>query len=154
MAGVAEPAIRQKRVQFTPVSSPLEDMEAQISEEDKKSADCDEASHIIVPVASSTGTVSPSPTPPLERLTSNDRTILGRKRNSEWVFRPLKLKFKVKELEELYRNYVYKQQQNLLFTACLILVALSLMVVLSFLINGKVRGGTSGERERRREGGE
>ena len=79
--------------------------------------------------------LSDAATPPQDQ-----QKRLGRKRNSEWVFRPLKLKFKVKELEELYRNYVYRQQQSLVFTACLIMVALSVMVVLAFFINVKVHG--------------
>ena len=79
-----------------------------------------------------------SPPDPI-RLTHQQRGRLGSKRDSEWVFRPLKLKFKVKELEELYRNYVYRQQQSLVFTACLIMVALSVMLVISFLANTKVR---------------
>lgn len=61
-----------------------------------------------------------------------------KRRDSEWVFRPLKLKFKVKELEELYRNYVYRQQLSLVFTACVIMVVLSLIVVISFFVNTKV----------------
>ena len=61
-----------------------------------------------------------------------------RRRDSEWVFRPLKLKFKVKELEELYRNYVYRQQQSLVCTACLIMVFISLMVAIFFFANKKV----------------
>lgn len=61
-----------------------------------------------------------------------------KRRDSEWVFRPLKLKFKVKELEELYRNYVYRQQLSLVFTACVIMVVLSLIVVISFFVNMKV----------------
>ena len=86
---------------------------------------------------------SPSPTPgllpppdPVPNM--RHRWVLGRRRDSEWVFRPLKLKFKVKELEELYRGYVYRQQQSLVFTACLIMVALSFIVVISFLVNTKV----------------
>ena len=78
----------------------------------------------------------------------DQRKRLGHKRNSEWVFRPLKLKFKVKELEELYKNYVYRQQQSLVFTACLIMVALSVMVVLAFFINVKVHGGGGGGEEK------
>ena len=65
------------------------------------------------------------------------RRWFGR-RDSEWVFRPLKLKFKVKELEELYRNYVYRQQQSLVCTACLIMVFISLVVAIFFLANMKV----------------
>lgn len=61
-----------------------------------------------------------------------------KRKDSEWVFRPLKLKFKVKELEELYRNYVYRQQLSLVFTACVIMVVLSLIVVISFFVNTKV----------------
>ena len=63
------------------------------------------------------------------------------KRDSEWVFRPLRLKFKVKELELLYKNYVYRQQQSLLFKACMLLVFLTALVLVVFLARGKVRSG-------------
>ncbi len=82
------------------------------------------------------------------------KTRLGRKRNSEWVFKPLRLKFKVLELEQLYKNYVYRQQQSLLFEACVLMVLLSILVLLVFLGNEKVcggqgmEGGREGERER------
>ena len=79
-----------------------------------------------------------TPDPIRKPALRQQRSRLGSKRDSEWVFRPLKLKFKVKELEELYRNYVYRQQQSLVFTACLIMVALSVMLVISFLANTKV----------------
>ena len=97
-----------------------------------------------VPLDRYTPYVSTSPTPdlyppdPIRPPLHQQRSRLGSKRDSEWVFRPLKLKFKVKELEELYRNYVYRQQQSLVFTACLIMVALSVMLVISFLANTKV----------------
>jgi hypothetical protein len=78
-----------------------------------------------------------TPDPIRKPALRQQRSRLGSKRDSEWVFRPLKLKFKVKELEELYRNYVYRQQQSLVFTACLIMVALSVMLVISFLANTK-----------------
>ena len=64
---------------------------------------------------------------------SAGRTWWGRKRDSEWVFRPLRLKFKVKELEQLYKNAVYRQQQTLLIWACVLMVGLSLLVLLTFL---------------------
>ena len=89
-----------------------------------------------------TPSISPSPSAshpmPDHAQQGDTRRLLGRKRNSEWVFRPLKLKFKVRELEELYRNYVYRQQQSLVCTACLIMVGLSVMVAISFLVNVKV----------------
>ena len=138
MAEVAEPSINQKKVQFNADSPSCDGVKAREAEKEKASKDVEDALQIPVPTPSPP-TVSPSPAPPIEQWSSEDRTRLGRKRNSEWVFRPLKLKFKVKELEELYRNYVYRQQQNLLFTACLILVALSIMVIMAFLINAKVR---------------
>ena len=97
-----------------------------------------------VPSGRYTPSVSPSPTPGFPPTPSDSINYtfppryLWRKRNSEWVFRPLKLKFKVKELEELYRTYVYRQQQSLVCTACLILFFLSVMVVIFFLANTKV----------------
>ena len=152
MAEVAEPSVHQKKVQFNADSPSCDGVKAREAEEEKASKDVEDALPIPVPTPSPSN-VSPSPAPPIEQWSPEDRTLLGRKRNSEWVFKPLKLKFKVKELEELYRNYVYRQQQNLLFTACLILVALSVMVILAFLINAKVRkeGGSGGSDAR--EGG-
>ena len=93
-----------------------------------------------VPGSRYTPSTSSSPTPslPLPEQFSMPRRLLGRRRNSEWVFRPLKLKFKVKELEELYGNYIYRQQQSLLCTACLIMFSLSLMIFITFLANKKV----------------
>ncbi len=67
------------------------------------------------------------------------RNWLGRKKNSEFVFRPLKLKFKVKELEQLYNSYVYRQKQKLLLIACVLVAALSGIILLVYLIQRKVR---------------
>lgn len=86
--------------------------------------------------ATSTSSLLAAPPPTLEPTAG--RKPGPKRRESEWVFRPLKLKFKVKELEELYRNYVYRQQLSLVFTACLIMVVLSLIVVISFFVNTKV----------------
>ncbi len=66
------------------------------------------------------------------------RNRLGRKKDSEWVFKPLKLKFKVKELEHLYNNAVYRQRQALLLEACLLMAALSLLILLVYLGRRKV----------------
>ncbi|XP_019850469.1 PREDICTED: adenylate cyclase type 2-like [Amphimedon queenslandica] len=54
----------------------------------------------------------------------------GRK-SSEWAFRPLKIKFKMKEFEKIYDRYVYRQQQQLLiFVSCLLsLIALITLFV-------------------------
>lgn len=64
----------------------------------------------------------------------------GRKRDSEWVFRPLRLKFRVKELEQLYKNSVYRQQQSLLYSVCVLMTLISLIALLVFLGERKVRG--------------
>ena len=69
---------------------------------------------------------------------SGSRNRLGRKKDSEWVFRPLKLKFKVKELEHLYNNAVYRQRQALLLGACVLMSILSLLVLLVYLGTRKV----------------
>lgn len=69
---------------------------------------------------------------------SGSRNRLGRKKDSEWVFRPLKLKFKVKELEHLYNNAVYRQRQALLLGACVLMSILSLLVLVVYLGTGKV----------------
>ena len=70
---------------------------------------------------------------------STDRTWYGRRKDSEWVFRPLRLKFKVKQLEELYKNAVYRQQQSLLIFSCVIMMTVSLLALVSFLASGSVR---------------
>ena len=71
---------------------------------------------------------------------SSSRNRLGRKKDSEWVFRPLKLKFKfkVKELEHLYNNAVYRQRQALLLGACVLMAILSLLLLLVYLGRQKV----------------
>ena len=103
-----------------------------------------ESNDLKVPSGRYTPSISPSPTPGLPPTPSDSTThsfpmrYHWKKRDSEWVFRPLKLKFKVKELEELYRSYVYRQQQSLLCTACLIMMFLSAMVVIFFFANTKV----------------
>lgn len=60
------------------------------------------------------------------------------KKYSEWVFRPLKMKFKVKELEHLYDSAVYWQRQGLLLGANIIMAAHSLLVLLVSLGKKKV----------------
>lgn len=62
-----------------------------------------------------------------------------RKRDSEWVFRPLRLKFRVKELEQLYKNSVYRQQQSLLYSVCVLMAFISLITLIVFLGERKVR---------------
>lgn len=76
---------------------------------------------------------------PLDDDKRKARNRLGRKRESEWVFRPLRLKFKLKDLEKLYANYVYRQQQSLLLSVCALLFALSVVVLLVFLGGEKYR---------------
>ena len=69
---------------------------------------------------------------------ANSRNKLDRKKDSEWVFRPLKLKFKVKELEHLYNNAVYRQRQALLLGACFLMALLSFLVFLVYFAGRKV----------------
>ena len=88
------------------------------------------------PISPSPSSVAPSASPFPSR--PPPRRSAWRRRESEWVFRPLKLKFKVKELEELYKNYVYRQQQSLVCMACLIMMFLSVLVVIFFFANAKV----------------
>ena len=61
-----------------------------------------------------------------------------RRRRSEWVFRPLRVKFKVKEIEELYKNSVFRQKQALLLSACVLMFVLSFLTVLTYLATQKV----------------
>lgn len=62
----------------------------------------------------------------------------GRRKRSEWVFRPLRVKFKVKELEELYQNSVFRQKQSLLLSACGLMAFISFLFVLTYLGKEKV----------------
>lgn len=76
-----------------------------------------------------------------EELSSRDngpRNRFGRKKDSEWVFKPLKLKFKVKELEHLYNSAVYRQRQALLLEACVLITLLSLVILVVYLAQQKV----------------
>jgi len=66
------------------------------------------------------------------------RNWLGRKKDSEFVFRPLKLKFRVKELEDLYNSYVYRQRQKLLLIACFLVFLLSLFILVYYFASRKV----------------
>ena len=61
-----------------------------------------------------------------------------RRKRSEWVFRPLRVKFKVKELEELYKSSVFRQKQSLLLSACLLMAFISFLIVLTYLGKRKV----------------
>ena len=88
------------------------------------------------PISPSPTSVAPSASPFPSR--PQQRRSAWRRRESEWVFRPLKLKFKVKELEELYKNYVYRQQQSLVCMACLIMFFLSVLVFIFFFAHSKV----------------
>ena len=80
---------------------------------------------------------------PLPRLSDTSlregRSRLGRKRDSEYVFRPLRLKFKAKELEHLYKNYVYRQNQSLLIAVCGLMILLAIILLLIFFIDEKVK---------------
>lgn len=56
-------------------------------------------------------------------------------REREWVFRPqaLKVKFKVKELEGLYKSSVFRSKQSLLFWASVLMAILSFLTILTYL---------------------
>ena len=79
-----------------------------------------------------------SPNGDLNNGNSQPRTMLGRKKDSEWVFKPLKLKFKVKELEQLYNSSVYRQRQGLLLGACVLIAFQSLLILIIYLAEQKV----------------
>jgi hypothetical protein len=61
-------------------------------------------------------------------------------REREWVFRPqaLKVKFKVKELEGLYKSSVFRAKQSLLFWASVLMAMLSFLTILTYLALEKV----------------
>ncbi len=64
----------------------------------------------------------------------------NRKRNaSEWAVLPLKVKFRIKELENIYDRSVYRYQQELLLKACLLVVFVSIATVCVFLGKEKVQ---------------
>ena len=73
-----------------------------------------------------------------ESETTEKKGWRERRRKSEWVFRPLRVKFKVKEIEGLYKNSVFRQKQALLLSACVLMFILSLLTVLTYLGNRKV----------------
>ena len=61
----------------------------------------------------------------------------GRK-SSEWAFRPLKIKFKMKEFEKIYDRYVYRQQQQLIIFVSCLLSLIALVTLAVFLGEEKV----------------
>ena len=64
----------------------------------------------------------------------------SRKRNpSEWAVLPLKVKFRIKELEKIYDRSVYRYQQELLIKACFLVIFVSIVSVCVFLGKEKVR---------------
>ncbi|CAI8050659.1 Ca(2+)/calmodulin-responsive adenylate cyclase [Geodia barretti] len=99
------------------------------------------------PISPSPTSVVPSASPFTSRPQQRRSAWRRRRRESEWVFRPLKLKFKVKELEELYKNYVYRQQQSLVCMACLIMFFLSVLVFIFFFAHSKFDGVPLSENE-------
>ena len=57
----------------------------------------------------------------------------------EWKFGFLKLKFKNKEFEKLYRLFFEKANRSLLVVVCCLMVFLGALYFLNFLVGGKVR---------------
>ena len=57
-----------------------------------------------------------------------------------WEIRPkaLKVKFKVKELEGLYKSSVFRSKQSLLFWASVLMASLSFLTILTYLGQEKV----------------
>ena len=75
---------------------------------------------------------------PSVELTEEKTGWRERRKLSEWIFRPLRVKFKVKELEELYRSSVFRQKQSLLLSTCLLMAFISFLIVLTYLGKEKV----------------
>lgn len=75
---------------------------------------------------------------PSDGVVEDVRSRLGGKKKSEWVFKPLRLKFRIKELEELYDSAVYRQRQALLIKVCILMATLSLLTLLVYLGQEKV----------------
>jgi adenylate cyclase 2 len=63
-----------------------------------------------------------------------------KKRPSEWAFRPLKIKFKMKEFEKIYDRSVYRQQQQLLIYVCSLMVAYTVIIFIWFFAKQKFQG--------------
>ena len=63
---------------------------------------------------------------------------LSRNRTSEWAIRPLRVKFKTKELEDIYDRSVYRQQQELLIKACILVILVGITSVIVYLGKTKV----------------
>lgn len=76
--------------------------------------------------------------PPPVEATEEKKGWRERRKRSEWVFRPLRVKFKVKELEELYKSSVFRQKQSLLLSACLLMAFISFLFILTYLGQEKV----------------
>ena len=79
-----------------------------------------------------------TPQPPEETQVTKKGGWRDRWRQREWKFRPLKIKFKVKELEQLYKSSVFRQKQSLLFSASILMAFLSLLIILTYLGGEKV----------------
>ena len=63
----------------------------------------------------------------------------GRRAKTEMAFRFLKIEFKDKRLEELYKKFVYRQFQTLSLIVSALVVSLAFVVFVIFLATGKVR---------------
>lgn len=82
------------------------------------------------------GDQSPAtPQPPYLPGASKKGGWRERWREREWVFRPqaLKVKFKVKELEGLYKSSVFRSKQSLLFWASVLMAILCFLTILTYL---------------------
>lgn len=57
---------------------------------------------------------------------------------SEWAVLPLKVKFKIKELEKIYDRSVYRYRQELLIKACFLAIFVTIISLCVFLGKEKV----------------
>lgn len=79
----------------------------------------------------------PSTGPSIEDDSDDDPK--GKRKGSEWAFRPLKIKFKMKEFEKIYDRSIFRQHQQLLINVCALMVILAVLTLLIFLGKRKVR---------------
>ena len=98
----------------------------------------DDGDSIVLDHRQSVPTRSDKSVVSLASVQEDDENKSGTRKSSEWAIRPLKVKFKIKELEKIYKRSVYRQQQQLLIFVCILEVFISILVFLVFLGRRKV----------------
>lgn len=92
----------------------------------------------VVFVESRPPIISHKSMPSLASMDDDDEDDRGKRKSSEWAFRPLKIKFKMKEFEKIYDRSVFRQQQQLLIYVCGLMVIIAMLILIIFLGKQKV----------------